>query len=826
MSGKANSALKTTLVAMLLSICIVANAWARTEKVLWNFIGNPKGTAPSSLISDAVGNLYGTSQGGGLYGLGTVFKLTPRSDGGWTETVLYSLSGAENGSTPLAGVVMDAAGNLYGTASTGGSAQTNCKPLGGCGTVFELTPGADGKWSYKVLHTFQFLDGMYPSTPLILDVSGSLFGTTPDGGNCGGGYGCGIVFKLSPGPNGKWKETVLYNFPCVAGCTETGVPSSGVIFDAAGNLYGTTYSDGETPGAIFELSPGSGGNWTESVLYYFCSQPHCADGNFPRGGLIFDQAGNLYGTTAAGGTKESDGVVFKLTPGAGGNWSETVLFTFRGGREGFAPFSGVVFDTKGNLYGTTIWGGEGGPLCRSNNGFGCGTVFELIPSSGAWTETVLHDFRAGRDGIYPSSVILDSSGTLYGTTDASGEPPNFTAGSTMFKLAPASGGWHETVYHFWTSHATNPNGGLISDAAGNLYGTTNGGGSYECGTVFEISPVAGGQWRSKVLYSFKGGTDGRYPTAPLVFDSAGNLYGTTFQGGSPAYDAGIIFQLSPGTGGAWSEKILHVFQGLDGLYPVGAIVFDSAGNLYGATAAGGQASAGTVFELSPAADGTWTQTILHNFVGGTNDGQGPQAGVVFDSAGNIYGTTTSGGGSGNSAFGTVFELSPGSGGVWTENILHRFTGGSDGWSPEAGLILDQAGNLYGTTYWGGSSSCNNGCGVVFELSHATGNTWKKTTIRKLDGTVPHPQASLVFDASGNLYGTASNGEFCPYSCGAIFELTRGGRGWWREKTLYSFSGGRGGSYPGPLLVDAAGNLYDGTFWGGPSGDGMIFEITP
>jgi uncharacterized repeat protein (TIGR03803 family) len=815
------SALKTALVAMLLWICLAASAWASAEKVLWDFIGNPRGTSPSSLISDGAGNLYGTSQGGGLYSQGTIFKLTPQAGGGWTETVLHNFPGGERGSTPLAALVMDAAGNLYGTTSQGGYLQNNCSP-GGCGTVFELSPGADGKWLYEVLHAFQSTDGAVPRTPLTLDASGSLFGTTPFGGTCGDS-GCGIVFKLAPSTGGKWNETVLYNFPCISGCTETGVPASDVIFDSAGNLYGTTDEDASGPGAVFELKPGSNG-WTESVLHYFCTQPHCADGDFPRGGLIFDQAGNLYGTTAAGGTKAvggGDGVVFELTPGKGGDWSETVLFTFHGGKEGFAPFSGVVFDAKGNLYGTTIWGGEGGGLCRGNNGFGCGTVFKLTPSAGLWTESIVHDFRAGRDGIIPSGVLLDSGGNIYGTTTSSGAPPNFTGGATSFKLTASSNGWHETVHHFGTSAAISPNGGLISDGAGNLYGTTSGGGSYEYGTVFELSPVAGGRWQSRVLYSFKGGTDGSEPEAPLVFDQAGNLYGTTFEGGS-ADNVGVVFQLSPGSGGRWNESILHVFQGPDGLYPVGGLVFDGVGNLYGATYEGGATCCGVVFELSPS-NGSWTENVLHNFTGGASDGWNPLAGVVLDSAGNIYGTTAAGGnvGNGGSGYGTVFELSPGSGGVWTENILHRFTGGSDGWFPEGSVILDQAGDVYGTTYWGGSSSCYHGCGVVFKLSPTTGNRWKETIIRGLDGSVANPQSSLVFDASGNLYGSSSGGG------GAIFELEpHSGKGWWKLTTLYTFAGGRGGSYPGgPLLLDAAGNLYDAAS-GGPAGNGFIFEITP
>jgi uncharacterized repeat protein (TIGR03803 family) len=394
---------KYALVALLALICVTVNAWAGTENVLWNFISAPKGfNSASSVISDAAGNLYGTTQLGGLHGFGTVFKLTPQTDGRWTETVVYSFPGGGSGNSPVAGLVMDAAGNLYGTTSYGGSLQGNCQS-GGCGTVFELMPLADGSWEYKRLHAFQFDDGSTPESHLVFDPSGNLFGTT-----LGGGYfSSGTVFELSPGAKGEWKEAVLWSFQ------QAGEPRAGLIFDGDGNLYGTTTEgpNGADSGTVFKLSPGAGGKWTETVLYNFCGQSHCADGAFPVSGLIFDQAGNLYGTTAAGGTSKGggDGVVFELAPGAGGSWRERVLFTFHGGKEGWAPFGGVVFDTAGNLYGTTIWGGDGGSACQQD-GFGCGTVFELTPTSDGWTESIVHAFRAGGDGDGPiASLIIDEA---------------------------------------------------------------------------------------------------------------------------------------------------------------------------------------------------------------------------------------------------------------------------------------------------------------------------------------------------------------------------------------------------------------------------------
>lgn len=261
-----------------------------------------------------------------------------------------------------------------------------------------------------------------------------------------------------------------------------------------------------------------------------------------------------------------------------------------------------------------------------------------------------------------------------------------------------------------------PRANLIFDASGNLYGTTFGGGSDGDGTVFELSPNGDGTWSENVLYSFQsGGTDGNWPDADLTFDPAGNLYGTTRIGGTDTFHVGTVFELSPNGHGTWTESILHSFQsdGKDGNTPLAGLVLDTAGNLYGTTEYGGGASCscGTVFELSPGKNGQWTEHILHSF--NVENGSGPVAGVIFDAAGSLYGTTFSGGSRNN---GTVFKLSPNGQGGWKESVLHSFStlgrGNKDGVNPWAGLILDAAGNLYGTATAGGSK--NNG--TVFEIT--------------------------------------------------------------------------------------------------------------
>jgi uncharacterized repeat protein (TIGR03803 family) len=373
---------------------------------------------------------------------------------------------------------------------------------------------------------------------------------------------------------------------------------------------------------------------TEQILYTFTAGN---DGGLPEAGLILDSKGNLYGTTALGGTS-CCGTVFELTPNSNGIWTEQVLYSFTGGAgtgDGLEPYGGLIFDRTGNLYGTTLGGGSAGG----------GTVFELSPGlNGVWTEKVLYSFTGGSN-----------------------------CGAPLF--------------------------GVILDPVGNLYGTTNSGGTKGFGCAFELVAGSNGAWSEKTLYSFTGENDGGYPYGSLVFDSTGNLYGSAQLGG--AHDYGIVFEMSPQLNGGWREKVIHSFTGgAGGMSPLGTFVFDRAGNLY-------TDAISAVVELSPSSNGSWTAKNIHNFVGGS-DGATAEAGLIIDKAGNLYGMTYSGG----SHRGTVFELTPGSNGVWTEKMLHKFTGSSDGIFPEfANLVVDAQGNVYGTTPTGGAANY----GVVFEV---------------------------------------------------------------------------------------------------------------
>jgi uncharacterized repeat protein (TIGR03803 family) len=406
--------------------------------------------------------------------------------------------------------------------------------------------------------------------------------------------------------------------------------------------------------------------------------------------------------------------IFSVTVIATNAWAaprEIVLHNFNG-KDGALSFAGLILDAAGNLYGTTALGGA----------HGGGTVFELSPkASGGYSEKVLHSFTPnGRDGIGPCrSLTFDAAGNLYGTTKTGG---TYDYG-TVFELTPMAGGdWTEKVVHNFGRGGDGqlPVANLISDGAGNLYGTTSDGGAYGLGTTFELTKL-GGRWKEKVLYSFgnpKVISGGGVPYSGLILDTAGNLYGTTFYGVfHSACNCGTVFELSPKASGGYSEKVLHSFgktDSKDGASPISGVILDTAGNLYGTTWKGGTDGIGTVFELTPKAGGGWSENVLHNFSNNGKDGAEPSAGLVFDAAGNLYGTTT---GSGADNYGTVFELTPKSSGGWTENVLHNFrNNGKDGLEPVAGLTFDTAGNLYGTTQWGGDPSCSGGtCGTVFEI---------------------------------------------------------------------------------------------------------------
>jgi uncharacterized repeat protein (TIGR03803 family) len=395
----------------------------------------------------------------------------------------------------------------------------------------------------------------------------------------------------------------------------------------------------------------------------------------------------------------------------------------------------------------------------------CGTL--LLIGTRAAAQTVLYSFDGPHGAAPYAGLVFDSSGNLFGTTTDGGA----TKKGVVFELIPQGGGaWIEEVRHNFgksSGDGTVPYGGLVLDVSGNLYGTTYGGGAYGGGTLFQVTPSIGPNWPETILHNFGNGTDGAKPHAGLIFDAVGNLYGTTSAGG--ANGAGTVFELTPIGGGAWSETILYNFiGGTNGSDPLAGLIFDSSGILYGTTAGGGSYGGGTAFQLIPTG-GTWRLKTLHSF-GGFFDGAGPNGGLVMDTAGNLYGTTVNGGGYINPehlAGGTAFQLSPGQGAAWNETLIYEFCNHPvcTDINPYDGLLIDSSGNLYGTTYGRG------GLGTVFQLTPALTPPWTDTGLGyfNFNGNAGRAYAGLIFDASGNLYGTTAAGG--DHNFGTVFEIT-------------------------------------------------------
>jgi uncharacterized repeat protein (TIGR03803 family) len=665
------------------------------------------------VIRDSAGNLYGTTYGGGASGYGVVYKV----DAAGHETVLYTFTGGADGMWLYAGVIRDSAGNLYGTTYGGGAANA--------GVVFKL----DTAGNETVLYNFTGgIDGAGPQAGVIRDSAGNLYGTAGGGIVSACQRGCGVVYKLDT----AGRETVLYTF---TGGADGANPSAGVIGDSAGNLYGTTSGGGTAGyGVVYKLDKAG----HETVLYSFTGG---ADGDSPFTGVIRDSEGNLYGTaSSAGGTPCCAGVVFKVSASG----QETVLYTFTGGAGGSYP-NGVIRDSAGNLYGTTGGGGTAN----------VGLVYEL---DAAGQESVLYGFPGPADGSYPyAGVIRDAAGNLYGTT-VNGGPAN---AGVVYKL-DAKG--HETALYSFTGGAdgggtggAGPWAGVIRDSAGNLYGTTGGGGQYNYGVVYKLDAAG----HETVLHAFSGGADGSEPNG-VILDSAGNLYGTTFFGGTGGgfggVGGGVVYKLDT----AGNETVLYSFtsgSASDGDNPYAGVIRDTAGNLYGTVSAGGTfgyegcgVGCGGVYELDAAGNETWLCIFI------APKGYYPYAGVILDSAGDLYGTAVYGG-TGNS--GVVYSVgTPSYGG---ETVLYNFTGLADGGAPYAGVIRDSAGNLYGTTMYGGTAQA----GVVYKLDTAGHETVLYSFTGGIDGG--NPSAGVIGDQAGNLYGTTTKGG--KYGGGVVYVLT-------------------------------------------------------
>ncbi len=751
------------------------------------------GAEPFSGLVVAGGNFYGTTHWGGLYGKGTVFELTPAGQ----LTTLHSFAGGPtDGGKPWAGLV-EVGGNFYGTTPGGGA--------NGGGTVFEITPAGQLTTLYSFCSQTNCSDGEDPYAGLVQATNGNLYGTTP----YGGAKGAGTVFEITP----AGQLTTLYSFCSQTDCTDGATPYAGLVQASNGNLYGTTVDGGTNGvGTIFEITPA--GQLT--TLYNFCSLSDCSDGLFPSAGLVQASDGNLYGTTEGGGLSPvgaySFGTVFGITPGG----QLTTLHSF-GVTDGAYPYGGLVEGANGILYGATSYGGS-----QYN-----GTVFSLPVGLDLLKESQASPRKAKPNFVFPNFVfpgndLQAATGiTFNGTGRAFPVSPSARTRTavpvrppTARMEAAASGAVVPTsgpealtnVLNFDGANGAFPQfTSLIQGTNGNLYGTAYGGGTFDQGNVFQLTPAG----TLTTLYTFcsqTNCTDGAEPFAGLVQATNGNFYGTTSVGG--AIGAGTVFEITS----AGQLTTLYSFCSqagcADGNYSQAPLVQASNGNLYGTTAAGGAGGVGTVFDITPAGQ----LTTLYSFCSQTSctDGAYPYAGLVQATNGNLYGTTLEGGANGA---GTVFEITP-AGQLTTVYSFCSQSGCTDGLEPYAGLIQGANGNLYGTTFLGGT----NGLGTVFEITPAG----QLTTLYSFcsqpgctDGA--EPTAGLV-QASGNFYGTTE--VLGPNGWGTVFEITPAGQ----LTTLYGF-GLTDGAYPeGGLVLANNGNLYGMTDFGGNRLGGTIFSL--
>jgi uncharacterized repeat protein (TIGR03803 family) len=683
-----------------------------------------------------------------------------------------------------------------------------------CGAM----PG--GAWATTLKTLFAFPgggDGLAPATGLV-KIGKLVYGTTP----YGGAAGRGTVFTVDPATG---KESIVYSF---AGGKDGAYPMASVI-GVGGTIYGTASAGGAAGlGTVFAINASTG---TETTLFSFTT----ASGSTPLAALI-SADGALWGTASAGGSG-GYGTVFKLDPATG---AETTVYAFTNGNDGANPYAALV-NLKGTLYGTALRGGA----------YACGAVFAINPRKG--TETNVYSFTGGDDGTWPSAPLIIIGNLLYGTASLGGAQQV----GTIFSLNPASGA-ETTIYTFTLGNDGGVPEAPLINIGGILYGTTAYGGADFYGTVFRVDLSSGTE---TTLYTFPGGSQGASPPAGLLqaggillgtspgtgingyngsifsinlatgvettlhsffgstpqfesnsalIEDGTNFYGTTAEGGDS--DAGSVFQIDASGKG----RLLHSFTGGDdGANPSGALV--KVGKLlYGATAQGGPSQGGTIFAIDPI---TGNETQIYAFTGGT-DGGSPNGGLL-DVGGMLYGTTISGGASGD---GTIFAINPATGALTT---LYAFLGQADGFGPTAGLI-ERHGVLYGTTKYGGYDYGSQG--TVFSFNPATGvETVLYTFTGDADGGWPSAALTLAGD---QLYGTAQVGgnggpiactEGYDAGCGVVFRIDPATGA---ETVLYNFKNDVNGAYPTAALVAVGKTLYGATTAGGAGGLGTLFALDP
>ncbi|MBX7210869.1 MAG: M36 family metallopeptidase [Verrucomicrobiaceae bacterium] len=605
----------------------------------------PLGSNPAAMLAlGADGNFYGTTQNGGSSSLGTIFKVTPA--GVLTTLVSFTgTTGANLGSSPRAGLTLGADGNFYGTTATGGA--------GGFGTIFKVTPAG----VFTTLVQFTGTAGSYPgSTPLgalVLGADGNFYGTT----SLGGASNLGTVFKLTPGAT----FTQLATFTGTTGAVPGATPKGALIQMADGNFYGTTQTGGTGNfGTVFQITPAG----VLTPLVHLTGTTGAALGTTPQGALVAGSDGALYGTTNAGGLYNL-GSVFRVT--TSGLFSTLVNFT------GSPSFGRLIQGGNGALYGATL---------STGGASGYGTLFSAPISGAPLARTTLAPVSGTTALNARAGLLLGADGNYYGTTVAGGA---INSGS-VFSLTPA--GVYTTLLSFTGTSGANPGSSpqaaLILGADGNFYGTASGGGSSSSGIVFKMTPA--GAQTTLVNFTGTGGAAlGSSPQGPLTLGSDGNYYGTTTTGGTGG-SFGTVFKMTPGGALTTLVNFTGVTGAALGSSPLGVLAQGADGNFYGVTSSGGLNSLGSVFRVTPA--GVFTS--LASFTGNTGalPGSTPTGGLFPGADGCLYGVTSSGGAYGT---GVLFRLSPDA----AVTTLWSFSGRTDGITPNNGLAFASDGKFYG-----------------------------------------------------------------------------------------------------------------------------------
>ena len=632
---------------------------------LASFNGDDGATPQGGLVLDAAGDLYGVTTAGGAFGAGTIFEIIK---GSGAITVLASFPHS-NVTSPVRGdLAVDAAGDVFGAVASAGAT--------GSGTIFEVVAGSG---AITTLASFNGTNGSYPDTGVVMDAEGNLYGAAGEGG----AFQDGAVFELASGSS---TITTLASF----NGTDGSFPLGKLALDSSGNLYGTT-SDGGTAniGTAFEIVKGSG---MITTLASFSA----ADGRHPQGDVALDANGNLYGIATQGGAM-GVGTAFEIVKGSG---AITTLAALTGGN-GTGPVDGAVLDADGNLYGAT------------SSGPGAGKVYEIAQGSGMANTLASFGYP---DGTVPQGLVVDSSGNLYGSASKGGSS-NL---GTVLGVADGSAG-ATTLDSFNGSNGSHPIGGLAIDSSGNLYGTTNLGGAFGDGTVFE---VAAGSGTITTLATFNG-KNGSGPDDGVTIDAAGNLFGTTAGGG--AYGLGSVFKVARGSGVATT---LASFTSSARGNVTGPLVVDSGGNLYGTFAAGVTASDAGIFEV---VNGSGTVNILTSLDSAIGS---PPSNLTIDPDGNLYGPARVASGVWN-----IFEVPRGTS---APQILAATA------NQPASLLVDPGGNLFGLTSNGGSANT----GTIFTITAGSGRITTLASLGLNDGMV---SSGLAMDRAGDIYATTAAG---------------------------------------------------------------------